>query len=475
MKKNKKNIFVYFLEMLVVFILIDTFITVLPSVISNNITYYKYGTELLLEIIYAALVLIVMLLFKNSYVFTDKKKKFLKSVSYGFPMLIIAGISLIGSLSSLDGFNLGNFINLFLLTIFIGIAEEFLCRGWLQNEFIERYGDNKKHIILSILFSSLIFGLIHFSNMLAGQDLLTTIVQVIQATSAGLLLGSIYYKTKNIWAVIFLHGVYDFCLMLGDLNLIKDCTFNTPTNGIVLYNMFSTMILSSINIVGAILVLKRTNLKDGARVIDKNDKKLVSILITLFVILLLPFQVFIEGYEDYQVCYEFNSKSVNYTDIETHYPYHDKYTIDYSREVYVGESDKIEANYAFEFFINNDGLLEVRNKNNNDFIVLDYKNITSFEVIENINTYNVVINVTDTETKIYYSNFLSKSGLSNNQNFLDEFKKSFKTYDVPLIKEIGYMTLSGEDYKYPLFISETMDKYIIDIDSNLYKVEYSEK
>lgn len=475
MKKNKKNIFIYFLEMLVVFMLIDTFITVLPSVISNNITYNKYGTELLLEIIYAALVLIVMLLFKNSYVFTDKKKKFLKSVSYGFPMLIIAGISLIGSLSSLDGFNLGNFINLLLLTIFIGIAEEFLCRGWLQNEFIERYGDSKKHIILSILFSSLIFGLIHFSNMLAGQDLLTTIVQVIQATSAGLLLGSIYYKTKNIWAVIFLHGMYDFCLMLGDLNLIKDCTFNTPTNGIILYNMFSTIILSSINVVGAILVLKRTNLKDGARVIDKNDKKLVSILITLFVILLLPFQVFIEGYEDYQVCYEFNSKSVKYTDIETHYPYHDKYTIDYSREVYVGKSDKIEANYAFEFFINNDGLLEIRNKNNNDFVVLDYKNITSFEVIENVNTYNVIINVTDTETKIYYSNFLNKSSLSNNQNFLDEFKKSFKTYDVPLIKEIGYMTLKDEDYKYPLFISETMDKYIIDIDSNLYKVEYSEK
>lgn len=475
MKKNKKNIFIYFIEMLVVFILIDTLITVLPSVISNNITYNKYGTELLLEIIYAALVLIVMLLFKNSYVFTDKKKKFLKSVSYGFPMLIIAGISLIGSLSSLDEFNLGNFINLLLLTIFIGIAEEFLCRGWLQNEFIERYGDSKKHIILSILFSSLIFGLIHFSNMLAGQDLLTTIVQVIQATSAGLLLGSIYYKTKNIWAVIFLHGVYDFCLMIGDLNLIKDCTFNTPTNGIILYNMFSTIILSSINVVGAILVLKRTNLKDGARVIDKDDKKLVSILITLFVILLLPFQVFIEGYEDYQVCYEFNSKSVKYTDIGTHYPYHDKYTIDYSREVYVGESDKIEANYAFDFFINNDGLLEIRNKNNNDFVVLDYKNITSFEVIENVNTYNVVINLTDTETKIYYSNFLNKSSLSNNQNFLDEFKKSFKTYDVPLIKEMGYMTLKDEDYKYPLFISETMDKYIIDIDSNLYKVEYSEK
>ena len=473
MKKNKKNIFIYFLEMLIVFILIDSVITVLPSVITNNITYYKYGTELLLEIIYAALVLIVMLLFKNSYVFTAKKQKFFKSITLGFPMFIIALISLLGSLSSLGGFNFGNFVNLLLLTVFIGIAEEFLCRGWLQNEFIERYGDTKKNIILSIMFSSLIFGLIHFSNMLAGQDLFTTIIQVIQATSAGLLLGSIYYKTKNIWAVIFLHGIYDFCLMLGNINLIKDCTFNTPTTGIVLYQAFLTLMLSAINIVGALLVFKRTNLKDGTKVIDKNDKRLVTIMITLFVIVMLPLEVFIDGYEDYEVCYEFNSKNVNYRDMETHYPYYDKYTINYTRDVYVGENDKIEANYVYEFFINNDGLLEIKNKNNNDFIVLDYKNISSFEVVENVNSYLVVINCTDTETKIYYSNFLSKSSLSNTQGFLDEFKKSFKTFDVPLITQIGYMTLRNENYKYPLFISEIKDKYIIDIDSNLYKVEYN--
>lgn len=473
MKKNKKSIFKYFLQMLIVFILIDILITILPAIISRNITYNKYGTDLLLEMLYAALVLIVMLLFKNSYVFTDKKQKFLKSIALGFPMLIIAAISLLQNLSSLNGFNVGNFINLLLLTIFIGIAEEFLCRGWLQNEFIERYGDTKKHIILSILFSSLIFGSIHFSNMLGGQGFIETIMQVIQATSAGLLLGSIYYKTKNIWAVIFLHGIYDFCLMLGNINLIKDCTFNTPTTGIVLYQAFLTLMLSAINIVGALLVFKRTNLKDGTKVIDKNDKRLVTIMITLFVIVMLPLEVFIDGYEDYEICYEFNSKNVNYRDMETHYPYYDKYTIDYTRDVYVGENDKIEANYVYEFFINNDGLLEIKNKNNNDFIVLDYKDISSFEVVENVNSYLVVINCTDTETKIYYSNFLSKSSLSNTQGFLDEFKKSFKTFDVPLITQIGYMTLRNENYKYPLFISEIKDKYIIDIDSNLYKVEYN--
>ena len=155
-----------------------------------------------------------------------------------------------------------------------------------------------------------------------------------------------------------------------------------------------------------------------------------------------------------------------------HYPYYDSYTINHTREIYIGDDDKIEANYVYEFFINNDGFLEVRNKNNDDFIVFDYKDIKSFEIIENMSSYIIIINSTNSETKIYYSNFLNKNNLSNTQSFLDEFKKSFRTYDVPLISEIGYMTLKNENYKYPLFISETKDKYIIDIDSNLYKVEY---
>ena len=57
----------------------------------------------------------------------------------------------------------------------------------------------------------------------------------------------------------------------------------------------------------------------------------------------------------------------------------------------------------------------VKNKNNDDFIVFDYKNIKSFEIIENMSSYIIIINSTNSETK---------------------------------------------------------DKYIVDIDSNLYKVEY---
>ena len=44
------------------------------------------------------------------------------------------------------------------------------------------------------------------------QTLFETIMQVLQTTSVGILLGAIYFRTKNIWSVVALHGFYDFAI-----------------------------------------------------------------------------------------------------------------------------------------------------------------------------------------------------------------------------------------------------------------------
>ena len=49
-----------------------------------------------------------------------------------------------------------------------------------------------------IFFSGLIFGGMHITNVLYGQTLFDTLIQIAQATSVGVLLGAIYYRTKNI-------------------------------------------------------------------------------------------------------------------------------------------------------------------------------------------------------------------------------------------------------------------------------------
>ena len=180
---------------------------------------YPQGNLVISEAVLASLVLIVMLLFKNSYVFTQKQEKVTKGLYYGLFFLIASSFTfLIYGLGSGAIFAGKPVVNLLVGCFLVGVAEEFLCRGWLLNEFLERYGDTKKGVWFSIITSGVIFGLIHLGNIAnAGQSVPTTITQVVNAAGIGIVFGTIYYKTKNIWSVIILHALWDFCLMLSDV------------------------------------------------------------------------------------------------------------------------------------------------------------------------------------------------------------------------------------------------------------------
>ena len=118
MKKKNKSIFWFFIKMAFIFVIIDFAITLMANLLTGTSFVYKYGTELIVEIFYALLVLIVMLLFKNSYVFTNKQEKFDTTILLGLPMLIIAFINLLDSIHSLTSFSFPNFINVFIFSIF---------------------------------------------------------------------------------------------------------------------------------------------------------------------------------------------------------------------------------------------------------------------------------------------------------------------------------------------------------------------
>ena len=166
-KKKKPNIILYTLVMLVVFVIITEVIIwgYAGGIISKVIINYPQGELVIGEAVLASLVLIVMLLFKNSYVFTQDRVKWHKSFKYGAFYLIG---SVLFMLLYHQGFTGGlSLINLVLGCFLVGVAEEFLCRGWLLNEFLERYSDSKKNIMLSIFLSSIVFGLVHFVNMIA--------------------------------------------------------------------------------------------------------------------------------------------------------------------------------------------------------------------------------------------------------------------------------------------------------------------
>ena len=76
MKKEKKNIIFFFLKMIAVYIIFDLLMYKIYPIVSEMILYGKYGRNIIIEGICALLILIVLLLFGNSYIFTDKKEKF---------------------------------------------------------------------------------------------------------------------------------------------------------------------------------------------------------------------------------------------------------------------------------------------------------------------------------------------------------------------------------------------------------------
>ena len=71
--KKRKSIGRFFIKMFLIFTILDVFMMEFANIIVSNTSFYKYGEDLLWEVFYAILVLVVMLLFHNSYVFTDKK------------------------------------------------------------------------------------------------------------------------------------------------------------------------------------------------------------------------------------------------------------------------------------------------------------------------------------------------------------------------------------------------------------------
>ncbi len=468
-KKSKKNIVMFFIKMLLVFIAIDFTMMLIAGLLAETSLVYKYGEDLIIEMFYSLAILVVLLLYKNSYVFTDKKEKFFSGVMLAIPMLIISFVNFFDSITSIENFSLASFLNMFVFCIFIGIAEEFLCRGWIQNEFIERFSDNKKETILSIVLASLVFGFMHIMN-LASQPLFETILQIVNATALGLLLGSIYYKTKNIWSVIFLHSFYDFSIFLGEIDMVKDCTYNDPTLGVTIVEGVGLLIVSALWIFSAIYVLNKCEF-DGK---PQKKNNVISLLIVItFILLLIPFERFIPNYDDYQVCYHYNEIEA-FKDYDMVVPIHEKYYIESIDDVDFYKSNHLDSNllsveYKFEVYKDkNNEIVIIKNMLTNYEKKYKFNDIKDLVVFENHDGFSLAILTTENESTIYYTNYFVKGYMSNEDDYLDDIK--FTKYALPEISSLGYIDVKEDDQKYIYMISKNYDRFVV-IEDDLFIIK----
>ena len=119
--KGRMNIFLFSLLMLVVFVATFYLIHVyFSSAIYMNIISNIFTEEIIFEAILALLAFIILLFWNNSYVFTQKREKFISTLKYGLFHLIMSFIFLISSINVFID-NLPGVFNIALYTLLIEI------------------------------------------------------------------------------------------------------------------------------------------------------------------------------------------------------------------------------------------------------------------------------------------------------------------------------------------------------------------
>ena len=101
----------------------------------------------------------------------------------------------------------GSILELFILSIFIGLGEEMLFRGVLQS-WATQYG-----VIAAIIFTNLLFGIVHS----------VTRLYVVIATLMGVYLSLllIFFSPQNLLIPITTHAIYDFLCFVTILRMFR--------------------------------------------------------------------------------------------------------------------------------------------------------------------------------------------------------------------------------------------------------------
>ena len=276
--------------------------------------------------------------------------------------------------------------------------------------------------------------------------------------------------------------MYDFAIMIGELAVVKDCTYGVVTSKILITSSLSTVMLCSFWVICALLILKRCNFPDERAEYSRTklrDFYLITIplMVFTFVFSVFPFENIIEDYTDYYICYNYNEIKLD-SNYVIHYPVYDKYTIDYedAKASYMIENEKISeivtvGNYKYELYIQ-DRMPVIKNVNTETEVKLSDDVTYDMTVVENEDSYFITIVSMDKEYNehVYVSDVMRKDSLSNSDDYLKMVRDSFRRLDLPDIDSVGYITIEGKEGKYPAYVSSDHDLFII-LDDDLYIVK----
>jgi uncharacterized protein len=133
------------------------------------------------------------------------------------------------------------FINIFVMALLPAVGEELFFRGALQKSLLRL-----SHLpVMAVLISSAVFALLH-----------GTAFHVLPIFTLGILLGTIYHITQNLWYTIIIHFSNNALAVLASYYSSRNETLKKIANDDLSYPLIS-MLISLILVVGVIYFIKQ--------------------------------------------------------------------------------------------------------------------------------------------------------------------------------------------------------------------------
>ncbi len=449
------------------------------------------GQSIFYEVIWFMCLIPVLLLFNNKYILHEKHMSFKKTFLIIWPLLLLTtciGIFYFGFAGGVKHFNFDEVVASIFLFTFVGIFEEFLCRGWLQNEFIERFGKTRKGVFFSILISGIIFGALHIINYFGGQELGITLVQMTSAMVIGFYFGIVYFRTKNIWVTVILHGFWDLALSLGNMNVTTSCANTVALEGlsVAIIGLIVALLLDLPSILVTIKEFSKTHVNESldekyqVKLDDKqiNSDKTLHLVLTiiiaiysgimcLFFFLIGIIFIFV-GDSDACMNYDIYESDKMEMVLLDYKDYEIKYDMTSYLDCMVDSVDCIDQvlydERVFTFSIKDDEFIV---DNGKDTHVFDIDNVEKFAIFENSDGgYTIMVLATNNKNGIVYLSKYLDIDVIDDKDLFEKLDDSFEAIALPSINSIGYFDL---DNKYSLFKTDYNSYYIM-VDGNPMKL-----
>lgn len=178
--------------------------------------------------------------------------------------VIVVDVALFIFDSIVAGGSMNSLVFVFATSLVAGIVEEITFRSLILANLM-RITKTYKGMLMSVVVTSVIFGVAHLTNLISGANAGSTIMQVISASIMGLFFAAVYMMCGSIVPLMVFHFGHDVLAFL----FLKVNESGATIRGVTTVSLIEELILNIALLVMAVYILRPVNFEQIRRKWDE--------------------------------------------------------------------------------------------------------------------------------------------------------------------------------------------------------------